>query len=224
MGTMSSARPSAVLWDMDGTIVDTEPYWINAETALIQSYGGSWSHEEAMQLVGQGLWHSARIIRSRGVDLSEDQIIATLTDRVLDQVRLRVPWRPGALELLRSVEEAGMRNALVTMSMRRMAEHIAGAAGGAFEIIVAGDDVTHSKPHPEPYERAAELLGLSPADCVAIEDSNPGVASATAAGAVTIAVPHVVPIESSAHYTVWPTLDGRTAHDLVELFVERSAA
>jgi HAD superfamily hydrolase (TIGR01509 family) len=211
--------PAAVLWDMDGTLVNTEPYWIAAETELIESYGGSWTHEEALQLVGSGLWASARIIQAQGVTLSEDEIIDHLTDRVLEQlVEFGIPWRPGARELLIGIRESGIPTALVTMSISRMAHHIADRLGFVgFDAVVSGDDVVNSKPHPEPYLRGAELLGVSPADCVAIEDSGPGIASAVAAGAITIGVPFMVELDDAAH-ALWPTLDGRTVADIEALY------
>lgn len=223
MSVVSLAPPAAVLWDMDGTLVDTEPYWISAETALIESYGGSWSHEEAMQLVGQGLWHSARILQAKGVPLSEDEIISVLTDRVLDQLVERgVPWRPGARELLVALREAGVPTALVTMSIGRMAHHVAGQLGFAgFDAVVSGDDVEHSKPHPEPYLRGAAELGVDPARCVAIEDSPPGVASAAAAGMITIGVPFLLDLVDAPADALWPTLEGRGVDDLAELLAAR---
>ena len=213
---MTHALPAAVLWDMDGTLVDTEPYWIEGETSLIHEYGGDWTHDEAMQLVGQGLWHSARIIQSKGVTLSEDEIIARLTDDVIAQlVSKGIPWRPGALELLTELRQAGVRTALVTMSISRMAHHVADRLGFVgFDAVVSGDDVQHSKPHPEPYLRGAELLGVDIADCVAIEDSTAGVGSAVAAGATTIGVPFLLSLEGSGAQVLWPTLAGRTVADL----------
>ena len=213
---MTHALPAAVLWDMDGTLVDTEPYWIEGETSLIHEYGGDWTHDEAMQLVGQGLWHSARIIQSKGVTLSEDEIIARLTDDVIAQlVSKGIPWRPGALELLTELRQAGVRTALVTMSISRMAHHVADRLGFVgFDAVVSGDDVQHSKPHPEPYLRGAELLGVDITDCVAIEDSTAGVGSAVAAGATTIGVPFLLSLEGSGAQVLWPTLAGRTVADL----------
>lgn len=204
---------------MDGTLVNTEPYWIAAETTLIESHGGTWSHEEALQLVGSGLWHSARILQAKGVALSEDEIIDHLTDRVIEQlVELGIPWRPGALELLTELREAGIPTALVTMSVSRMAHHVADRLGFVgFDAVVSGDDVTHSKPHPESYLRGAELLGVDPADCVAIEDSAPGIASASAAGATVIGVPFMIPLDDAPASALWPTLAGRTLADLAEL-------
>jgi HAD superfamily hydrolase (TIGR01509 family) len=201
---------------MDGTLVDTEPYWMQAEDELVSAWGGQWSHEDALTLVGAGLWHSARVLQGRGVQLTEDEIVDHLTDRVLEQIEtIGTPWRAGARELLAELRGAGVKTALVTMSVRRMAEHVAGQLGfNGFDTVVSGDDVTHAKPHPEPYLVAAERLGVDPADCIAIEDSAPGTASAVAAGAVVIAVPFVLPLPESDDYTLWESLAGRTIGDL----------
>ena len=219
---MTTLRPAAVLWDMDGTLVDTEPYWMASETRLVESYGGTWTHDDALQLVGSGLWHSARILQAKGVDLTEDEIIERMTDDVLERVEAVVPWRPGARELLRELAELGIPTALVTMSVRRMAVAVADAIGfAAFAAIVAGDDVTHSKPHPQPYEFGAASLGVAPAECIALEDSAPGVASALAAGAVVIAVPMHIPLSPDAAYDIWPDLDGKRATDLFDVYRTR---
>lgn len=218
--------PAAVLWDMDGTIIDTEPYWMDAETALVESYGGTWNHEHALTLVGQGLWFSAEVLQSRGVALSQDEIIAHLTDEVLERVRTGgLPWRPGARELLQELRQAEIPTALVTMSIRRLATAVADAIDfEAFTVIVAGDDVEHAKPHPAAYLRAAELLGVNPADCVAIEDSGPGVAAAEASGAATIGVPLNVPLAATGAVTIWPTLAGRSVADLSAVLAEAQGA
>lgn len=208
---------------MDGTLVDTEPYWMNAETELVASFGQVWTHDDALQLVGAGLWHSARILQAKGVDLSEDEIIQHLTTRVLDQVSVEVPWRPGARELLLELHELAIPTALVTMSVRRMAEHIAASIGfDGFAAIIGGDDVEHSKPHPQPYLLGAEALGVSASDCVALEDSAPGVASAVAAGAVVIAVPmHVSLLDDPAYDT--RDMSDLTAEGLFEIYAARRA-
>jgi len=210
---------------MDGTLVDTEPYWMSAQVELVRSFGGQWSHEDGLTVVGSGLWHSARVFQGRGVTMTEDEIIDHLTDKVIEQlVELGIPWRPGARELLTELRESGVRTGLVTMSISRMAHHVADRLGfEGFDVVVSGDDVTHAKPHPEPYLRAAQLLDVDIADCVAIEDSEPGIASASAAGAVTIGVPFMIPIAESSEYTLWPTLDGRTVAHLAELHSTMSA-
>lgn len=205
---------------MDGTLVDTEPYWMSAQVELVRSYGAEWTHEDGLTLVGSGLWHSARVFQGRGVRLPEDEIVDHLTDAVIAQlVEKGIPWRPGAHELLAALREAGVPTGLVTMSISRMAHHVVQRLGfDGFDVVVSGEDVTHSKPHPEPYQRAAELLSVNIAQCVAIEDSVPGLASASASGAVTVGVPFIVPIPTSTQYTLWDTLEGRTIADVSELF------
>lgn len=204
---------------MDGTLVNTEPYWIAAETALVEAHGGTWSEEEALKLVGQALEYSASVLRGKGVDLEPHEIIAHLTDRVIAQLaEFGPPWRPGAKELLIELREAGIPTALVTMSTRRMAEHVVGQLGFVgFDAIVSGDDVERGKPHPEAYLRGAQLLGVEASDCIAIEDSVPGITSAAASGAVTVGVPFMAEIPHSDAYTLWPSLDGRRVADLVAL-------
>jgi HAD superfamily hydrolase (TIGR01509 family) len=210
---------------MDGTIVDTEPYWMVAEQELVGSFGGTWTHEDGLRLVGNGLPDSARILREAGVDLPVAEIIDRLSDRVMEQIRVEVPWRPGARELLRGIRDAGIPTALVTMSIGRMAHQVADAVPfAAFDHVVAGDDVAHSKPHPEAYLTAARLLGVDARDCVAIEDSAPGVASAAASGATTIAVPHHVPLPADDGYVLWDTLAGRSLADVEAAHADRRAA
>ncbi|GIJ00266.1 hypothetical protein Slu03_26430 [Sediminihabitans luteus] len=188
--------PAAVLWDMDGTLVDTEPYWMAAEHELVEAHGGVWTHEQAMQLVGNSLETSATILQAAGVDLTVDEILEFLGSRVAAQIAEHAPWRPGALELLVALREAGVPCALVTMSYRSIAGRLVDVApAGAFAQVVCGDDVEHGKPDPEAYLRAAELLGVDVTDCVAIEDSPPGISAALASGATTIGVQAVVPVE-----------------------------
>jgi HAD superfamily hydrolase (TIGR01509 family) len=204
---------------MDGTLVDTEPYWMDAEQELVESFGGTWTHEDGLALVGSGLWASAEVFRNRGVELSADDIVTYLTDRVLARIQIEVPWRPGALEILADLKARGIPMALVTMSVRRMAESVMSFVDFApFDVIVAGDEVTHSKPHPEPYLRAAALLGVAAEECVAVEDSRTGLASAVASGAVSIGVPLHVSIEEGPGHTIWPSLEGKTVDDLGRVF------
>jgi HAD superfamily hydrolase (TIGR01509 family) len=180
---------------MDGTLVDTEPYWIAAEHELVEAHGGTWSHEQALQLVGNPLLVSAQVLHDAGVALEPAQIVDRLLERVIAQVRVRVPWQPGALELLGALAEAGVPCALVTMSYASLAEEVvAQGPADAFRTLVTGDQVTEGKPHPEPYLTAAARLGVDPAACVAVEDSPTGIASAMAAGARTLGVEAVVPV------------------------------
>lgn len=184
---------------MDGTLVDTEPYWIETEFELAERYGGTWSHEHALNLVGNDLIESGRYIRehmfSGEIDLEPAEIVEQLLDGVVARVERQVPWRPGAVELLASLRAQHVPCALVTMSYRRfVAPILAQLPDGSFDEIVTGDSVTRGKPHPEPYLKAASLLGVPPEECVAIEDSNTGTRSAEAAGCTVLVVPNHVPV------------------------------
>ena len=219
----------AVLWDMDGTIVDTEPYWIAAEHALVEAHGGTWSHDQAMQLVGQSLTFSAGLLQEAGVELEIREIIDTLTGAVVSSVQRQVPWRPGARELLEELHLAGVRCALVTMSEGPLARQVVSSLPRPyFEVLITGDAVAQGKPHPEAYLTAVERLQDADPDlaihhCVALEDSVPGVSAAVASGVATVAVPHIVPLPEDEGYTLWDSLAGRTVADLESLLLASPA-
>ncbi len=188
--------PAAVLWDMDGTLVDTEPYWMAAEGELVAEFGLVWTPDHAARMIGLPLLAAAEVLREHGVDLPAEAVVERMLTRVVDQVRREVPWQPGALELLGALAAAGVPSALVTMSYRALTDAVLEQApAGTFSVVVPGDEVTHGKPHPEPYLVAAARLGVDVRACVALEDSPPGIASALAAGARTIGVQHIVPVE-----------------------------
>jgi len=175
-----------------------------------------WNEEYAHQLVGNDLMVSAEFIKEHSpITLTPVQIVEELLRRVIDQVTQHVPWRPGAIELLTALRDAGVPNALVTMSWRSLADAVLTALpDGTFAAVITGDEVEHGKPHPEPYLAAARALGVEVADCVAIEDSPTGVRSAVAAGVPTLAVPHVVPVPLIVGATQVPSLRGLTPADL----------
>jgi HAD superfamily hydrolase (TIGR01509 family) len=212
-----------VLFDMDGTIIDSEPYWMRAERELVESYGGAWSDEQGFALVGSGLWASAAILQAAGVNQDVDAIVAHLSARVLEQIEEAVPWRPGVLDLFRELGEHTIPCALVTMSLRSNAEALAAAAAReigheVFGIIVAGDDVAQPKPDPEAYLTGAALLGLDARDCVAFEDSRFGATSAFSAGAITIGVPLHVEIPEDVVHVLWDSLEGKTVADMSSIW------
>lgn len=211
--------PAAVLWDMDGTLVDTEPYWFATEFELVAEFGGTWTDADAHSLVGFDLLASAHELRTRGgVELEPVPLVERLLDGVIARVAEELPWRPGAPELLGQCVAAGIPCVLVTMSWRRLADAlIASAPTGSFAASVAGDEVSNGKPHPEPYLAAAATLGVDPTQCVAIEDSPTGVASALAAGCATLGVPHVVPVAAAPGLTLVDSLVGLGVPDLRQL-------
>ena len=211
--------PAAVLWDMDGTIVDSEPYWMAEEEALVAAAGGVWRHEDALSLVGNDLLVSARIILERSpVTGTPEEVVRALLDGVTARMRQELPWRPGAAELLTALGRLGIPSALVTMSWTQLAEVLVERLPeGTFATVVTGDQVRLGKPHPEPYLEAARRLGVDPADCVAVEDSPTGAASATGAGVPTVVVPHIVPVPVLPGAVQVPTLAGLDPAGLTQL-------
>lgn len=216
---MTSTLPAAVLWDMDGTIVDTEALWMAVESDLVARFGGTWTHEQGLGMVGLGLDDAAAILQNAGVDMAIADIVRHLTTEVTARLRRDGErFRPGARELLASLRAAGVKTAMVTMSLRSMAEALTRQLpAGTFDVIVAGDDVTRPKPFPDPYLQACAALGVDPADAIAIEDSPNGVRSAVAAGVVTIGVPLMLPLDDTGAQVLWSTLEGRTPADLASV-------
>src|SRR5690606_33417887 len=151
----------------------------------------------------------------QGVDLPLEEITARLVASVVGAVARELVWQPGARELLVELRDAGLRCALVTLSYRQLAEAVVAQAPiGLFEVLVTGAEGEQVMPHPEPYLRAAAGLGVDIAACVAVEDSPPGITSALASGARTIAVEHLVPVEARPHLSRLGTLDGVGLADL----------
>ncbi|MGB9012125.1 MAG: HAD family phosphatase [Aeromicrobium sp.] len=208
---------AAVLWDLDGTIVDTEPMWIAAEHELAAEHGAEWTHQDALQLVGNSLIASGEYIRTRlDLSLSAEQVVDYLVTRLVAALQADVPWRPGAVELITALSDRGMPQALVTMSYVPIAAPIVAAL--PFQAVVTGDAVPRPKPHPDPYLLAAERLGVSAADCLAIEDSPTGAASANAAGCDVVVVPHMVLVPDQHRRRSLPTLSGIDAVALLSVF------
>jgi HAD superfamily hydrolase (TIGR01509 family) len=183
---MNAQHPAAVLFDMDGTLVDSEKAWDIALRELAVWAGATLSDEARRAMVGNSMATSLRIFREDvgQPDRPEEPDVKWLTTRVFNLFREGLVWRPGAAELLRAVKAAGMPTALVTSTGRLLVEAALDTLGREnFDVVVCGDEVGMPKPDPEPYRTAAKLLG------VPIEDSPTGVASAVASGAVVLAVP-----------------------------------
>lgn len=216
--------PAAVLWDMDGTLIDSEPYWIEAEMSIAARFGVSWTHADGLTLVGNPLDVSAQVLIDRGVRLTEAEIIDTLVTEVASRAAASMPWVPEARALLGEVVAAGIPCALVTMSFGSLVEQVVAQAGSVFAAVVTGDQVARGKPDPEAYLLAAQRLGVDPAQCIAIEDSPVGIRSAHASGAATIAVPRHTADPEIPGVTVLASLDGIGVRGLTHILSEHTTA
>jgi len=201
--------PGAVLWDMDGTLLDSEPIWIAQETALVERFGGTWTAEDGYTLVGQSLIYSAHQLIAAGVDMEPEAVVDTLVEGVVGAMRRQVPWQHDALPALTRFAAAGIRQGLVTSSYTSMATVTAEAAQ-VFEVRVTGDECEKGKPDPYPYALAASRMKLSPQECIAVEDSPTGVASARAAGMRSVAVIRDIEIPAQSGLSRLATLDDFT--------------
>jgi HAD superfamily hydrolase (TIGR01509 family) len=181
-----------VLFDMDGTLVDSEKVWDIALNELAEHAGGELSLPARQAMIGSTMSRTMRLLRDDlgQPDRDEATDVAWLTDRVFGLFADGLVWRPGALSLLREVRAAGLPTALVTSTGRKLVEVALDTLGREnFDVVVCGDEVSTPKPDPEPYLTAAALLGVAITACVAIEDSPTGLASARASGAAVLAVP-----------------------------------
>ena len=184
-----------VLFDMDGTLVDSEGYWMDCERALADEHGVEWADEDAFAVMGGDLLVTGARMQMRGVGMATREIAEELVTRVASRMREEIPWRPGARELLSRLREAQVPLALVTMSYRRYADEVvAGLPSGTFGAVVAGDEVTRGKPDPECFLVAAEQLGSDGAGLVIVEDSPNGVTAALASGMATLVIPFMVEV------------------------------
>ncbi|MGW3042929.1 HAD family hydrolase [Kitasatospora sp. NPDC001159] len=210
MPDSASELPSAVLFDMDGTLVDTEQLWWQAAAELAEELNRPLTDQDAPEVLGQAVEHTAAHLHEvSGTTLSEAELAARLGESFAVKVAAETVPRPGALALLAALREARVPTALVSASPRRVVELVLSAIGRDwFEVTLAAEDTARTKPAPDPYLAAAQRLGLDPAACVAVEDTPTGVASATAAGCVVLAVPSTaVPMPAGDRITLLTSLE-----------------
>ncbi|HEX9338449.1 MAG TPA: HAD family phosphatase [Pseudonocardiaceae bacterium] len=220
---MSQLR--AVLWDMDGTLVDSEKLWTIALDELMTRLGSPLTHEIRVALIGSNMLQSTLILLAHaGIEPTPAAIADVdgwLNRRMAEIFAHDLPWRPGARDALRSVRESGVRTALVTSTERALTEIALDTIGREFfDVTICGDEVDgENKPLPRPYLMAAELLGVDPTNCVAIEDSVTGVTSAQAAGCTVLVVPAEAPVPPGERLILRESLLGVDAELLAGLLV-----
>jgi HAD superfamily hydrolase (TIGR01509 family) len=183
----------AVLFDMDGLLVDSEPLWFENERIIMARMGSSWTRADQEALIGGSLSHSAGYMAARAAHPAAPEVIGRwMVAGMAALIRERgVPLKPGAGGLLAELAAAGVPAALVASAEREVMQAVLEVTGIRMAVTVCAGDVTRTKPDPEPYQRAAALLGAEPGRCVALDDSPTGVASAEAAGCAVVAVPSV---------------------------------
>lgn len=183
----------AVFWDLDGTLINSEPLWHQGEIEIAHANGGEWTVDDGWEGSGTPVPDVARRMIAKGTRLTVEQIDVQLKDYVYQAEVRGLPWIDGVLGVLRSLKEAGVPSMLVTTSPRRMAENVMAQAGDLLAGYVCGDDPYAHKPDPAPYLAAAARLGVDAADpaamarCVVLEDSASGIRAGVASGATTIA-------------------------------------
>jgi HAD superfamily hydrolase (TIGR01509 family) len=223
-----------VLFDMDGTLVETEQHWGTALFALARRLGGELSAAAREATVGTTMRASVQVLYADlGLHRDEDQLQADagwVVDAVAELLAADVPWRPGARELLTELRAAAVPTALVTTTPRRLADLVIAQLERAFpdvppfDLTVCGDEVPARKPDPAPYLQAAAALGVDAADCVVVEDSAAGVTAGLAAGAAVLGVPSLQPLVSAPGLVLRDTLAGVGAAELSEVLAARAPA
>ncbi|MGI5272050.1 HAD family hydrolase [Nonomuraea sp. CA-218870] len=198
----------AVFFDMDGLLVDTERVWLEVETEVMGRLGTNWTPEHQAHLVGGSMERTVDYML--GVSESpvpawtvREWMVTGMVARLAGGVRIM----PGAAELLDALRDEGVPVALVTSSLLEIADAVLKHVGRErFDVVVTADDVVRTKPDPEPYLTAADLVKAEPVRCVVLEDSPNGVAAATAAGCAVVAVPSLLPVEPAPGRLVVPSL------------------
>jgi len=200
----------AALFDLDGLLVDSEPVWSVAEAEIMAWLGGPWNAGVKAACLGRPIEVSCReLVRIAGSTVDPAAVQRRLLARMVDLFRADLPWRPGARELLDALAARGVPLALVSSSYRVLVGAALETVGEyRFAATVAGDEVLHGKPHPEPYLTAARRLGAEPSACVVFEDSPTGLAAGEAAGCYCVVVPDVVPVADAPGRTVLSSLVG----------------
>ncbi|MDQ1696182.1 MAG: hypothetical protein QOJ03_1535 [Frankiaceae bacterium] len=193
----TTTRAAAVLFDLDGILVDSEPVWYAVEGGLVERLGGEWGRQHQAKCIGGTVDATCRyIIELTGTDWTVDEVRAEVMAGMVSHYTTDLPVLAGAVELIDAVRARGVPTGLVSSSYRVLVDAALTRLGhDRFDVAVAGDEVSQGKPNPEPYLTACARLGVPPSSCVVVEDAANGVLSAEAAGCTVVAVPSVAPID-----------------------------
>ena len=214
----------AVLWDMDGTLIDSEPVWIEQERLLMESLGATWTDEDAFHCVGGPMARVDAYMRSKLPSATQQRFQPLeLTNQLLHHMEVRlsqnVPFTPGASNLINEMKNASVPLALVSASSRPlMNAALLNIGAELFDVTISDNDVLRSKPDPEGYLKAAEILGVNISRSLIIEDSITGMTAAIATGAFVIGLTHVAQLPHGPKVVHHPTLEGITMGDITNLF------
>jgi HAD superfamily hydrolase (TIGR01509 family) len=208
IGMLHPIPPAAVLFDMDGLLIDSEPTWFQAEQDLLAGFGITLAPEHYPHVLGKPIEVStAYLLELTGHPVGAAEFAAGIESAMVERLRDGVPMMPGAKDLLTELEAAGIPLALVSASSRQIVDACLPLIGpDHFRVTVSGDDVRHGKPNPDPYLLAARQLGVDPTLCVVLEDSPTGAAAGHAAGCRVIAVPHAAEVPARERVTIVDSL------------------
>jgi HAD superfamily hydrolase (TIGR01509 family) len=207
--TAEGSALQAVLLDMDGTLVDSEGFWWDVEVEVFASLGHTLDETWRHVVVGGPMARSAGfLIEATGADIGLPELTVLLNEGFESRIDGGLPLMPGAARLLAELHAHEIPTALVSASHRRIIDRVLSVLGPHhFALSIAGDEVSRTKPFPDPYLLAAAGLGADPARCAVIEDTATGVAAAEAAGCRVVAVPSVAPIGPALGRTVVSSLE-----------------
>lgn len=211
--------PKAVFFDMDGTLIDSEPLWFENEVKLMAQFDYKWEVSDQLSCIGGPIGRVAKYMAERAGGENQPEFFAeSLISMVSSDFEERLTFMPGALDLLKEISKLGIHIALVSASPRQMLDATARVLENRYlELLISSDDVVNPKPNPECYLKAAAHFNIDIEECLILEDSLTGVAAGRASGARVVAIPHLSTIEGDQQIVVIPTLEGMSTKKLFAL-------
>jgi HAD superfamily hydrolase (TIGR01509 family) len=208
---------SAILFDMDGTLIDSEPLWLKTEIEVMAEVGCHWDEQDQINCLGGPAERTERYMQERSQNIKPyGYFINRLHEVMRARITNELDLIPNALSLLKECKDAGIKTALVTASSRDLMTIVLKRfPPGTFDVVVSGDDVEKSKPDPAPYLLAAKQLSVDVLKCLVLEDSLTGVQSGLSSGAKVIGIPHLVQMSEHPNLRVISSLDEITLSDIL---------